>query len=68
MQAPLLIVHGTADHLVDMEQITALQNWACGPVDALVLEGAEHVCCDRFNECLPAMGDWMLSQLLYKKP
>lgn len=68
MQAPLLLVHGTADHLVDMQQITALQNWACGPVDTLVLEGAEHVCCDRFNECLPAMGDWMVNQLLYKKP
>lgn len=68
MNAPLLLVHGTADHLVDMEQITALRNWATGPVDALILEGSEHVCCDRFNECLPVMGDWMTSWLLRKEP
>jgi 2,6-dihydroxypseudooxynicotine hydrolase len=68
MQAPLLLIHGTADHLVDMEQITAFQNWACGPINTLVLEGSEHVCCDRFNECLPIMGDWMVDRLLYKKP
>lgn len=68
MKAPLLLVHGTADHLVDMEQITALRNWACGSVDTLIMEGSEHVCCDRFNECLPMMGDWMTSCLLRKKP
>lgn len=63
---PLLLVHGTADHLVDTEQITALRKWAHGPVDALIFEGSEHVCCDRFNECLPLMGDWMTSSLLRK--
>jgi len=63
MKAPLLIVHGTADHLVDMVQIKAMQNWAAGPVDTIVLEGSEHVCCDRFNVCLPRMGDWMASRL-----
>lgn len=68
MKAPLLLVHGTADHLVDMEQITALRNWARGPVDTLIMEGSEHVCCDRFNECLPMMGDWMMSCLLRRKP
>jgi 2,6-dihydroxypseudooxynicotine hydrolase len=65
MKAPLLLVHGAADHLVGMEQVRALQKWACGPVETLVLESAEHLCCDRFNECLPAMGDWMTNWLLH---
>lgn len=66
MKAPLLLVHGTADHLVDMAQIRALQKWACGPIETLLLEGAEHLCCDRFNECLPAIGDWMTNWLLHR--
>jgi hypothetical protein len=32
----------------------------------MVLEGSEHVCSDRFNECLPHMGDWMTAWLLHK--
>lgn len=64
MEAPLLIVHGTTDHLVEMDQIHALQQWARGPVETIVLEGSEHVCSDRFNECLPVMGDWMASSLI----
>jgi dienelactone hydrolase len=63
MNAPLLIVHGTADHLVDMVQINEMQNWAGGPVETIILEGSEHVSCDRFNVCLPRMGDWMASKL-----
>ena len=66
MTAPLLLVHGTADHLVNMAQITQMQNWACGPVDSIVLEGSEGVCSDRFNECLPRIGDWMSNWLLGK--
>jgi alpha-beta hydrolase superfamily lysophospholipase len=66
MTAPLLIVHGTADHLVDAEQIEAMKSWACGPVETMVLEGSEHVCSDRFNECLPHMGDWMTTWLMHK--
>jgi len=66
MKSPLLLVHGTADHLVDIAQIQALQKWACGPVDTLMLEGAEHLCCDRFSECLPEIGDWMTNWLLHK--
>lgn len=66
MKAPLLLVHGTADHLVDMAQIRALQRWACGPVETLVMDGAEHLCCNRLNECLPAIGDWMTNWLLHK--
>ena len=66
MRVPLLLVHGTADHLVDMGQITQMQNWACGPVDLMLMEESEHVCSDRFNECLPRMGDWMANWLLRK--
>jgi len=66
MTAPLLIVHGTADHLVDSGQIEAMKAWALGPVETMVLEGSEHVCSDRFNECLPHMGDWMTTWLLHK--
>ena len=64
MEVPLMIVHGTTDHLVDMDQIRAMQEWACGPVETMVLEGSEHVCSDRFNECLPRMGDWMAKSLM----
>jgi dipeptidyl aminopeptidase/acylaminoacyl peptidase len=64
MKAPLLIVHGTADHLVDMEQIAEMQRWAGGRVETIILEGSEHVCSDRFNQCLPQMGDWMTSCLM----
>jgi dienelactone hydrolase len=66
MMAPLLLVHGTADHLVDMAQITQMQNWACGPVDLMLLDDSEHACADRFNECLPRIGDWMSNWLLRK--
>jgi len=66
MTAPLLIVHGTADHLVDSGQIEAMKTWTLGPVETMVLEGSEHVCSDRFNECLPHMGDWMTTWLLHK--
>lgn len=66
LKAPLLIVHGTADHLVDSDQIQAMESWACGPVEKMVLEGSEHVCCDRFNKCLPHMGDWMTTWLMRK--
>lgn len=66
MTVPLLLVHGTADHLVDMTQITAIENWARGPVETMILEGSEHVCSDRFSECLPRMGDWMTNWLMHK--
>lgn len=59
MKAPLLIVYGTADHLVDMAQISAMQKWACGPVETIILQGSEHACTDRFNDCLSRLADWM---------
>lgn len=59
MDRPLLIVHGTADHLVDADQVRALTAWAGPAVETLIYEGAEHVCTDRFGECLPRLWDWM---------
>jgi 2,6-dihydroxypseudooxynicotine hydrolase len=64
MKCPLLIVHGTEDHLVDMAQVDAMKDWASGPVETMVLDGSEHVCSDRFHECLPFMGDWMADLLM----
>lgn len=66
MKSPLLIVHGTADHLVDSDQVEAVESWASGSVEKMVLEGSEHVCCDRFNQCLPYVGDWMTAWLMRK--
>jgi len=62
MDRPLLVVHGTRDHLVDDAQIEALRNWPRGRPTLHVYEGAEHVCTDRFEECLPALWDWMLDR------
>lgn len=67
MKCPLLIVHGTEDHLVDMAQIEAMKDWASGSVETMVLEGSEHVCSDRFHDCLPVMGDWMADSLRQRK-
>jgi 2,6-dihydroxypseudooxynicotine hydrolase len=60
---PLLIVHGTEDHLVDAEQWQLLTSWAPAATDVLVFEGAEHVCTDRFSFCLPRLWDWMTERL-----
>lgn len=63
MRGALLIVHGTNDHLVDLEQVHALSAWAAPVAETRIYEGAEHVCTDRFGECLPAISDWMTKSL-----
>ena len=45
-------------------QITEMERWAGGRVETIIMEGSEHVCSDRFNECLPQMGDWMTNRLM----
>lgn len=64
LRADLLVVHGTADHLVDQDQVRRLAAWAA-PVKAEIwsLEGGEHVCTDRFGEYLPRLWDWMAGRL-----
>lgn len=58
LDRPLLVVHGTADHLVDEAQVERLRRWSPG-CETWILEGAEHVCTDRFGELLPRIGDWL---------
>ena len=61
---PLLVVHGTKDHLVDDAQISLFEKWMTHCASELRrVQGAEHVCTDRFNECLPLIGDWTAEQL-----
>ncbi len=66
MKAPCLIVHGNSDPLISASQASALEKWACGPVDKLMLEGGEHGCFNRFHECLPVIGDWMTKWLIHR--
>lgn len=47
---PLLVLHGTADHLVDDEQIRLFEQWTRCPKNIRRVEGAEHVCTDRFAD------------------
>ncbi len=63
MKSPLLIVHGSEDHLVDLSQVTAVREWSGGPTELWIVEGAEHVCTNRFSEYLPVIGDWMTDRL-----
>jgi 2,6-dihydroxypseudooxynicotine hydrolase len=63
MTRPLLIIHGREDHLVNEAQVEAMSEWAGGPKIVWMMENAEHVCTNRFGECLPVMGDWMHAQL-----
>jgi 2,6-dihydroxypseudooxynicotine hydrolase len=63
MDRPLFILHGRDDHLVDEGQIAAIREWACGPKKVWIVDGAEHVCTNRFSECLPELSDWMSEQL-----
>jgi len=61
---PLLVVHGTEDHLVDEAHISLFEKWTThGASELKRVQGAEHVCTDRFNECLPLIGDWTAEQL-----
>lgn len=59
MLRPLFVIHGTEDHLVDDEQIREFEAWARPNARIWRIQGAEHVCTDRFAECLPVIADWM---------
>ena len=62
MDRPLLVVHGADDHLVDGSQVAALERWA-PRAEVLVYRPGEHVCTDRFAECLPRLWDWTADRL-----
>lgn len=59
----LLVVHGSEDLLVDDAQVEAMARWVGSRGELLVLDGAEHVCADRFADCLPQIGDFMAAAL-----
>jgi 2,6-dihydroxypseudooxynicotine hydrolase len=65
LETALLIVHGTRDHLVDINQVEQIHDWA-PQSELLVFGDSEHVCTDRFAECLPTMWDFMADRL--KRP
>jgi len=60
---PLLVLHGTADHLVDAGQVETLAAWGGSGTEVRLVEGAEHACTDRFGELLPEIWDWMTARL-----
>jgi 2,6-dihydroxypseudooxynicotine hydrolase len=62
VRTALLLIHGTKDHLVDLDQVEQIRGWA-PQSRMLVFDGAEHVCTDRFAECLPALWDFMADAL-----
>jgi kynurenine formamidase/alpha-beta hydrolase superfamily lysophospholipase len=63
LDRPFLIVHGGNDHLVTRSQVERLVAWGGEHVTARIVEGAEHVCTDRFADVLPEIGDWMCDRL-----
>ncbi|MFK5970140.1 MAG: alpha/beta fold hydrolase [Candidatus Marithrix sp.] len=63
IKQPFFIIHGGEDIRVPMQQIEKMQAWATGETRLWVVEDAEHICMSRFNEVLPAMGDWMAEKL-----
>jgi kynurenine formamidase/dienelactone hydrolase len=68
MDRPLFVVHGGADHLVRQDEARKIADWASGPTRFWSLPDSEHVCADRFAECLPVFGDWMREALAYAAP
>ena len=64
LKCPLFLIHGCDDHLVDEAQVAAISGWASGPTRVWMIKGAEHVCTNRFSECLPVLADWMRARLI----
>lgn len=62
LEAPALIIHGDADHLVTMDQIDRIARWA-KRAEVRVIAGAEHVATTRFAVVLDEMADWMAETL-----
>jgi|GEM_PF-501177 len=60
---PLLIIHGSLDHIVPTEQVALIQAWAQGTTELWTLEDSEHCCFSRAREVMPTAGDWMARQL-----
>lgn len=63
MISPLLVVHGSRDHIFAVSEAERIHAWGYGPKELWILDNAEHVCSSCFDELLPRMGDWMAQQL-----
>jgi 2,6-dihydroxypseudooxynicotine hydrolase len=63
IQQPLLLIHGSLDHIVPTEQVARIQDWAQGVTELWTLEDSEHCCLSRAREVMPTAGDWMARQL-----
>ncbi len=56
---PLLILHGTEDELVPVEQARIYANAALGPCEVVLLEGADHRFSEHFRESAAAVTAWL---------
>nr|WP_320145596.1 alpha/beta hydrolase [uncultured Anaeromusa sp.] len=56
---PLLILHGTEDELVPVEQARVYASVAQGPCKLVVLEGADHRFSEHFRESAAAVMAWL---------
>lgn len=63
MTQPLLVIHGSLDHIVPTAQVEMIQAWAQGKTEVWTLEGVEHCCFSRAREVLPTAADWMAQRL-----
>jgi len=63
MEQPLLLIYGTLDHIVPVEQVNLIQDWAQGETELWMLEDVEHCCYSRSREVMPKAGDWMAKEL-----
>ena len=56
--APLLILHGTADVAVPPQGSVELRELYCGPKELQVVEGADHVFAGRHEEIASRIAEW----------
>lgn len=63
MIQPLLVIHGSLDHIVPTAQVELIRAWAQGAAEVWTLDGVEHCCFSRAREVMPTAGDWMARQL-----
>jgi 2,6-dihydroxypseudooxynicotine hydrolase len=61
---PLLIVHGGADIITPIENMTLMQQHAKGPVETLFWEDSGHCVHDRAHIVRPGMADFMARHLI----
>ena len=63
LRAPLLLVHGARDELVDDTEVDRMADEAGGPVDVLSYPEGNHGVCNFNLEMTAAMADWVAETL-----